>query len=167
MCWIWATSDKIRIMAFYLYPDFIKVSLKTWDSTSDKTGIITKDLCLICTENEEQICLTSTDWSRAITHLSATKKAWKISNIFMKIVYWRSTYFLSVLIMSKHNLHIILKFGCLRPTAYLCSIWVGNMTRAKWLGSTFRFNHYYVTQHDEKPSQENVVDLTSWSWASS
>jgi hypothetical protein len=55
-----ATCDEIRLMAFYLNPDFIDVSLKTGVWTSDGTGIITKDLCLYCTENEEQTCLTST-----------------------------------------------------------------------------------------------------------
>ena len=47
-----ATSDKIRLKTFHLNPDFIDVSLKTWVSTSDETGIIRKDLCLNCTENE-------------------------------------------------------------------------------------------------------------------
>jgi len=79
--------------------DYIGVSLKTWVSTSDEFGTITKDLCFNGTENEQQTCVTSTDWSRAITHLSATHKAWKISHKVMKIVCCRSTYFLSVLII--------------------------------------------------------------------
>jgi len=41
--------------------------------TSDEIGIITKDLCIKCTENELQTCLTSPDGSRAITHPSAMK----------------------------------------------------------------------------------------------
>jgi hypothetical protein len=36
-----ATSDKIRLKAFYLNPDFTAVRLKTWLSTSDEIGIIT------------------------------------------------------------------------------------------------------------------------------
>ena len=45
-----ATSDEIRLMASYLNPDFIVVSLETWVTTSDEIGIITKDLGLIYTE---------------------------------------------------------------------------------------------------------------------
>ena len=50
-----ATSDEIRLKAFYLNPDFIVVGLKTSLSTSDEIGLITYDLCLNCTENELQI----------------------------------------------------------------------------------------------------------------
>jgi len=82
-----ATSDKIRLMAFYLNPDFIDVSLKTWLSTSDEIRIITKDLCLNCTENKLQTRLSPMDGSPAITHLSVTKKAWK--NLYTK---WRKLY---------------------------------------------------------------------------
>ena len=46
-----AASDEIRLMAFYLNPDFIDVSLKIRLSTSDEIRIITKDLCLNCTVN--------------------------------------------------------------------------------------------------------------------
>jgi len=74
---IGATSDETLLMTFYLKPDYIDVSLKTWVLTSDEIGIITKNLCLNCTENQLQICLTSPDGSRAITHPSAMKKAWK------------------------------------------------------------------------------------------
>ena len=70
-------GDEKLLMAFYLNTDFIDVILKTWVPKSDEIGIITKDLCLNCTENEEQRCLTQTDWCRAITHLSAKKEAWK------------------------------------------------------------------------------------------
>jgi len=49
-----ATSDEIRVMAFYQNPDFLNVSLKTCLSTSDEIRIITKVLCLNCTENELQ-----------------------------------------------------------------------------------------------------------------
>jgi len=72
-----ATSDEISLMAFYLNPDFIDVSLKTWMSTSDEIRIITKVLCLNCTENELQTWISPMDGSPAITHLSVTKKAWK------------------------------------------------------------------------------------------
>ena len=34
-------------------------------------------MCLNCTENELQTCLTPTDGSRVIMHQSATKEAWK------------------------------------------------------------------------------------------
>jgi len=47
-----ATSDEIRLMAFYLNPDFINVSQKTLVSTSVEIVRITKDLCLNSTENE-------------------------------------------------------------------------------------------------------------------
>ena len=40
-----ATSDEIRLMASYLNPNIIVVSLETW-VTSDEIGIITKDLGL-------------------------------------------------------------------------------------------------------------------------
>jgi len=92
-----ATSDEIRLMAFYLNPEFIDVSLKTWVSTSDEIGIITKDLCLNCTENELQTCLIPTDGSRIYLR---RRRHGKISNKLMKIVNWRSTYFLCVLIVS-------------------------------------------------------------------
>ena len=46
-----ATSDEIRLMAFYLNPDFINVSQKTLVSISVEIRRITKDLCLNCTEN--------------------------------------------------------------------------------------------------------------------
>jgi len=46
-----ATSDEIRLMAFYLNPGFINVSKKTWVSTSVEIRRITKDSCLNCTEN--------------------------------------------------------------------------------------------------------------------
>ena len=112
-----ATSDEIRSIAFYLNPHFIDVSLKTWVSTSDEIGIITKDLYLNCTENEQQTCLSSTDWSRAITHLSATKKAWKNFTqcnenciLAFDILLICSDY------RCKHNFHIIMKFGCLHAT---------------------------------------------------
>jgi len=49
-----ATSDEILLMAFYLNPDIIVVSLKTSLSTSDEIRIITNVLCLNCTENEIQ-----------------------------------------------------------------------------------------------------------------
>ena len=49
-----ATSDEIRLMAFYLNPNIIVISLKTCLSTSDEIRIITKVLCLNCTENEIQ-----------------------------------------------------------------------------------------------------------------
>jgi len=49
-----ATSDEIRLMTFYLNPNIIVVSLKTCLSTSDEIRIITKVLCLNCTENEIQ-----------------------------------------------------------------------------------------------------------------
>ena len=49
-----ATSDEIRLMAFYLNPDFINVSLKTLLSTRVEILIIMKFLCLNCTENELQ-----------------------------------------------------------------------------------------------------------------
>ena len=52
-----ATSDERRLMEFYVNPEFIDVSLYTWVTTSDEIGIITKDLCLNCTENELQTCL--------------------------------------------------------------------------------------------------------------
>jgi len=39
-----ATSDEIRLMAIYLIPDFIHVSLKTYVSSIDEIGIITKVL---------------------------------------------------------------------------------------------------------------------------
>jgi len=68
-----ATSNEILLMTFSLKPDFLDVSLKTWVLTSDEIGIITKDLCIKCTENELQTCLTSPDGSRAITHPSAMK----------------------------------------------------------------------------------------------
>jgi len=71
-----ATSDEIRLMALYLNPDIIDVSLKTWVSTSDEFGRIPKDFCLNCTENELQTCLSQIDGSRVITHLSATSKTW-------------------------------------------------------------------------------------------
>ena len=41
-----ATSDEIRLMAFYLNPDIIVVSLKTSLSTSDEIRIITNVLVL-------------------------------------------------------------------------------------------------------------------------
>jgi len=45
-CWIrvrtfGATSDEIRLKAFYLNPDFTVLSHKTWLSTSVENGIIT------------------------------------------------------------------------------------------------------------------------------
>jgi len=39
-----ATSDDIHLMAFYLNPDVIDVSLETWLSTNDEMGVITNDL---------------------------------------------------------------------------------------------------------------------------
>ena len=112
-----ATSDEIRLLAFYLNPDFIDVSLKKWVSTNDEIAIITKDLCLNCTYNEQESCLTSTDWNRAITQLSVTKKVWKNytqsdDNCLLAF---------DILIIcsdcrSKLNLYIILKFGCLHAT---------------------------------------------------
>jgi len=47
-----ATSEEIRLMAFYLNSVFIDASLKTRLSTSDEIHIITKFLCLGCTENK-------------------------------------------------------------------------------------------------------------------
>ena len=67
-----ATSDEIRLMAFYLNPDFIDVSLKTWLSTSDEIRIITKALCLNCTQNELQTWVSPMDGSPAIRHVSVT-----------------------------------------------------------------------------------------------
>jgi len=49
-----ATSDEIRLMAFYLNPNIIVISLKTCLSTSDEIRIITNVLCLNCTQNEIQ-----------------------------------------------------------------------------------------------------------------
>ena len=72
-----ASSDEIRLMAFYLYPDFIDVSLKTWLSTSDEISIITNVFCLNYSEHELKKWLSPMDGSLAITHLSVTKKAWK------------------------------------------------------------------------------------------
>jgi len=46
-----STSDQIRLMAFYLRTDVIDVGLETIHSISDKIGIITNDLELICTDN--------------------------------------------------------------------------------------------------------------------
>ena len=96
-----ATNDEIRLMAFNQKPYFIAVSLKTCVSTSDEIGIITKDLFLNCTENELHTCPTPTDGSRAVTHLSVenTSIYGNITHKVMKIVYWCSTYFLSVLII--------------------------------------------------------------------
>jgi len=90
--------------------DFIVVGLKTWVSTSDEIGIIAKDLCRNCTENELRSCFTLTERSRAIPHLSATKKAWKnltqsdencllAFDILLTCCDYRS----------KYNLHIIMK----------------------------------------------------------
>ena len=116
-----ATSDEIRLMAFYLKPDFIDVSLKTWVSTSDEIAIITKDSCFKCTENELQTCITSTDCitstCRAITNLSATKKAWKKrTQIDENCVLPFDILLICSDYRSEHNLHIILKFGCLHAT---------------------------------------------------
>jgi len=38
--------DQIRLLAFYLNPDVIDISLETWLSTSDEIGIITNDFKL-------------------------------------------------------------------------------------------------------------------------
>jgi len=113
-----ATSDEIRLMALYLNPDFIiDVSLQTWVSTSDEICIDTKDLCLNCTENELQTCLTPTDGSRAITHLYATKKAWKnLTQSDEKCILAFDILLICSDYRSKHNLHIILKFGYLHAT---------------------------------------------------
>jgi len=112
-----ATSDEIHLVAFYPIPDSIDVRLKTWVSTSDEIGIIMKDLCLKCNENEQQTCLTSTDWSRAITHLSATKKAWKnLTQCDENYILAFDIYLICSDYRCKHNLHIILKFWCLHAT---------------------------------------------------
>ena len=112
-----ATSDEIRLMAFYLKPDFIDVCLKTWVSTSDEIGTIMKDSCFKCSENELQICLTSTDGSRVITHLSETKKAWKnLTQSDENCVLPFDILVICSYYRSKYKLHIILKFGCLHTT---------------------------------------------------
>jgi len=74
-------------------------------------------LSLKFTENELQTSLTATDGSRAITHPSTMKKAWKNLSqsdgncvLALDIFLIRSDY------RSKLNLHIILKFGCLHAT---------------------------------------------------
>ena len=72
-----ATSDEIRLMAFYINPDIIVVSLKTSLSTSDEIRRIMKVLCLNYTENEIQTWLSPMDGNPAITPQSVTKKAWK------------------------------------------------------------------------------------------
>ena len=46
-----STSYQIRLMAFYLHADVIDVSLETIHSISDKTGILTNDFWLTCTDN--------------------------------------------------------------------------------------------------------------------
>jgi len=111
-----ASSDEIRLMAFYLYPDFIDVSLKIWLSSSDEIRIITNVFWLNCTEHELKTWLSPMDGSLAITHLSVTKKAWKNltqsdENCVLSLTpLIRSDY------SSKHNLHIILEFGSFLAT---------------------------------------------------
>jgi len=101
-------------MAFYLNPELINVSLKTWLSTSDEIGIITKVLCLKCTENELKKWLSPTHGSPAITHLTVTKKAWEnLSLSNENCVFAFDILLMSSDYRSKHSLHIILKFEIL------------------------------------------------------
>jgi len=112
-----ATSDEIRLMAFYLNPNFIDVSLKTWLSTSDEIRIITNALCLNCTQNQLQTWISPMDGSPAITHLSVTKKAWKnLTHNDQNCVLVFDILLICSDHKSKHNLHIILKFGSLLAT---------------------------------------------------
>ena len=117
-----ATSDEILLMAFYLNPDIIVVSLKTSLSTSDEIRIITNVLCLNCTENEIQTWLSPMDGSPPITPQSVTKEAWKNPTqsdgncvLAFDILLISSDY------RSKHNLHIILKFRSFFAT-YILSV---------------------------------------------
>jgi len=117
-----ATSDEIRLIAYYLNPDFIDVSLKTWVSTSDEIGIITEDLCLNCTENKQKN-MPSINWLMSCHNASlcdeeGMEKSHKCDENCILA-------FDILLICSDHrckrNLHIILKFGCLHAT-YILSV---------------------------------------------
>ena len=104
-------------MAFYLKPNCIDVSLKKLLSTSDEIRIITKVLCLNCTENELKTLLSPMDGSPAITHLCVAKKAWKnLTQSDENCVLVFDILLISSDYRSKHNLHIILKFGGLLAT---------------------------------------------------
>ena len=84
---------------------------------SDEIHIITKDLCLNCTQNELQTWLSPMDGSPAITNLSVTKKAWK--NLIPSDENCELAFDIHLICSdyrSKHNLHIILKFRCLLAT---------------------------------------------------
>jgi len=112
-----ATSEEIRLMAFYLNSDFIDVSLKALLSTSDEIRIITEALCLNSTEKELQTLLSPMDGSPAITNLSVTKKAWKnLTKSDENCVLAFDIFLICSEYRSKHNLHMILKFGSLLST---------------------------------------------------
>ena len=91
-----------------------------------------------------------------------TNDAWTVPLEVMKIVYLQSTYVLSVLIMGL-NLTCT-KFWmlctCTRPTSYLYTISIRNMTRGKWWNTSIESQHLGTfirpVPHEEKPSQERV-----------
>jgi len=85
-------------MAFYLNPGFINVSKKNEFRQMLKFVELRKTCVLTVLKISYKPALLQLR-EVVITYLSATKKAWKISNKVMKIVYCRSTYFLSVLII--------------------------------------------------------------------
>jgi len=112
-----ATCDEIRLMVFYLNPDLTDISLKSWLSTSEEIRIITKALSLNCTQNELQTWLSPMDGSPAITHLSVTNKAWKnLTQIDENCVLAFDILLICSDYRSRHNLHLILKFGGLLAT---------------------------------------------------
>jgi len=61
-----ATSDEIRLMAFYLKPNCIDVSLETCLSRIYEIRIITNDLQHNCAEYGLQTWLTQTEGSRVL-----------------------------------------------------------------------------------------------------
>ena len=107
-----ATSDEIRLMAIYLIPDFIDVSLKTYVSSIDEIGIITKVLYWKWATN-----MPYSNWRKSCHNASSCdeegmEKSQSDENSVLAI---------DILLISsdyrpKRNLLIILKFGNLHAT---------------------------------------------------
>jgi len=88
-----ATSDEIRLMAFYLKPNCIEFSLETLLSTSDEIRIITNDLQHNCVEYGLKTYLTPNEK----VNLALMNKVLKhVSHQAIKFVHYHSIYFLSV-----------------------------------------------------------------------